>query len=462
MIATAVTAYWQSRNPDVNRVEQLELLSTSLHEIERSENTTQPQKRLSLSARTAVRWLHQMGYDWKEVKKGIYKDGHERQDVVQYRQETFLKRMDVLRPRMPYPLRSNEGKVIGIGLPTMPPGERLCIPVTHDECTCNANDGPHHQWIKGDENPLRSKARGMGLHISEFITPWGRLSVGKDVMSDEQLLQLGLNQREATEIMQCGGDIWWNQEDIVQQTLHAITIFEAAHPGCQALFLFDNATSHSAFAEDALRASKMNKGWGGKQPHPRDGYYQNKEGDIQVQKMSYEERDSNIPRKKWGKAKGIQVVLEERGLWPKDGLYLDCTSRKPPVMHEGNGCCARHLLSQQPDFLAQKGRVQEVVEAKGHMVLFYPKFHCELNWIEYFWARVKLYTRSHCRYDIKSLRENVPAALVWASDLIPKWWGKAWRIMDAYRDGISYGTEEFKLRAYKSHRTVTISAVNSV
>jgi len=78
-------------------------------------------------------------------------------------------------------------------------------------------------------------------------------------------------------------------------------------------------------------------------------------------------------------------------------------------------------MSQQPDFKAQKGRVQEVIEAKRHLVLFYPKFHCELNWIEYFWGRVKVYTRTHCCYNIKSLRENVPIDLKWASDLIPKW-----------------------------------------
>jgi hypothetical protein len=43
-----------------------------------------------LSVRTMERWLHWMGYNWKEVRKGIYKDGHEREDVVSYRQETFL------------------------------------------------------------------------------------------------------------------------------------------------------------------------------------------------------------------------------------------------------------------------------------------------------------------------------------------------------------------------------------
>lgn len=450
MVATAVTAYWQSTQPTVNRNQQLALLAKSLHEVEHHATMPFSNKKLSLSTRTAVTWLHQMGYDWKEVRKGIYKDGHERLDVIQYRQNLFLKTLKDLQPRMPYPIQNEKGEVVEIGIPTLPDGEKLCIPVTHDECTCNANDSPHHQWIKDDEYPIRKKSRGQGLHISEFITPWGRLSGGPEV-TDDMLLQLGLNKREATEIIQCGGDIWWDQDHIIQQTLAAISVFEAAHPDCQALFLFVNATSHSAFGEDALRTSRMNKGWGGKQPHMRNGYFNDSDG-IQVTQRMTIERDEEVPKHMCGQPKGLQRVLQERELWPKGGLYLDCAARKRK--HIGGQCYARQVLAQQPDFQAQKGRVQEVVEGRGHLVLFYPKFHCELNWIEYFWARVKVYTRAHCSYDIRSLRENVPAALVWASSLIPTWWGKSLRIMDTYRDGIAYGSEEFKTRAYRSHRRV--------
>lgn len=112
-----------------------------------------------------------MGFDWKEVKKGIYQDGHERPDVIQYRQQVFLPIIAALLPRMPYPVKNQLGEVVDIKQPDLPAGEKLCIPVTHDECTCNANDGPHHQWIRGDEQPIRKKSRGQDLHISNFITP---------------------------------------------------------------------------------------------------------------------------------------------------------------------------------------------------------------------------------------------------------------------------------------------------
>ena len=48
-------------------------------------------------------------------------------------------------------------------------------------------------------------------------------------------------------------------EKLLNQIIEkAIPIFEVTHPGCIALFAFDNATSHAAFADDALVASKVN------------------------------------------------------------------------------------------------------------------------------------------------------------------------------------------------------------
>ena len=49
-----------------------------------------------------------------------------------------------------------------------------------------------------------------------------------------------------------------------------------------------------------------------------------------------------------------------------------------------------------------------MVEATGHAVLFYPKFHCELNWIEYYWGQVKRYTRDNCEYNYEGLKTVSP------------------------------------------------------
>jgi len=57
----------------------------------------------------------------------------------------------------------------------------------------------------------------------------------------------------------------------------AIPIFERAYPGCQAIFLFGNASNHAAFAPDALVVTDMNLGPGGKQPVRREGFIHSKQ-----------------------------------------------------------------------------------------------------------------------------------------------------------------------------------------
>ena len=44
----------------------------------------------------------------------------------------------------------------------------------------------------------------------------------------------------------------------------------------------------------------------------------------------------------------------------------------------------------QPDFLDQKPLLQEFIERCGHLCNFYPKYHCELNFIEQYWGAAKL------------------------------------------------------------------------
>jgi hypothetical protein len=53
---------------------------------------------------------------------------------------------------------------------------------------------------------------------------------------------------------------------------------------------------------------------------------------------------------------------------------------------ERTGCCLDRLLELQPDFQEQRNRLQEAIETRGHYVLFLPKFHPELNFIELYWV----------------------------------------------------------------------------
>lgn len=86
--------------------------------------------------------------------------------------------------------------------------------------------------------------------------------------------------------------------------------------------------------------------------------------------------------------KGMEHIIRERGLWPDAGLSAECAGPKRPGGHVS--CCCRHLLYSQPDFASQKPLLEEHINSRGHLCDFYPKYHCELNFIEQYWGAAKL------------------------------------------------------------------------
>ena len=72
-------------------------------------------------------------------------------------------------------------------------------------------------------------------------------------------------------------------------------------------------------------------------------------------------------------------------------------------------CCLYHVLSNGPDFKSQKSWLSETVKKyPGCQLIFYPKFHCELNLIEMVWARAKAHHRSTCTYKYNDLKTGLP------------------------------------------------------
>ena len=61
------------------------------------------------------------------------------------------------------------------------------------------------------------------------------------------------------------------------------------------------------------------------------------------------------------------------------------------------------MLTAKHDFKEQKGRLQEELECRGWLVIFYPKFHCELNVIKRYWCGCKWYARENCQYTLDGL-----------------------------------------------------------
>ena len=102
---------------------------------------------------------------------------------------------------------------------------------------------------------------------------------------------------------------------------------------------------------------------------------------------------------------------------------------------------------------AYKSALQIMIEERGHVCLFVPKFHCELNFIERHWSRCKKYTRDHCNYTMQGLRGAMPRAFDSISlTTLRKYSRLAWRYMCAYRIGFTGALADFAVKKYAGHR----------
>src|SRR6267142_1054150 len=224
----------------------------------------------------------------------------------------------------------------------------------------------HRERSQPQETKLMRKGRGRIIHVSDFVEEeFGRL-----VVHDQE----GAIVKDARCITYPGanGDPWWEHNQLLAQVDKAISIFEELHPGCVALFIFDQSSAHASLGSDALRAFEMNKSNGGKQRKQKDTIIpmNNPHSNYcgKPQKMTTET----------GEAKGLKQTLEERGFNLK-GMPACCS---PVCPVENYDCCMAQLLRKQDDFSLQVSLLKQKIKAQGHLCMFLPKFHCELNPIE--------------------------------------------------------------------------------
>ena len=97
-----------------------------------------------LSLRTAWQWLCKLGWQCTELKKGVYMDGHERQDVVEYHNNVFLPLMAQLEKRMTR-WDSRGSKLMHID-PDLGPGKKRVIVVFQDESCFHVNEFKRTTW----------------------------------------------------------------------------------------------------------------------------------------------------------------------------------------------------------------------------------------------------------------------------------------------------------------------------
>ena len=349
---------------------------------------------------TARRWLEKLGFARVHHQKGVYFDGHDRDDVVVYR-NNFLTTMAEY---------DKKSLTCDGAIPELAAGEKAYIRVVHDECTYYANCDQSFFWGDEETNVLRQKSLGASIMVSDFI--------------DEVSGYIRDSQDQARLLLETHREGYFTNDLLIAQVDRTIDIFERIHPEATALFLFDNAPSHRKMPDDALNADKMNVGPGGKQPKMRATIW----GGA-VQQMVDES----------GTPKGMKKVLEERGV---DTSKMRCREM-------------RELLKTYPDFGRQKTILEDHIEQRGHICLFYPKFHCELSPIERVWCQSKKHTHAYADGTITRLRKIVPEGLDNVTlQQIKKFFRTCRDYEKAYREGGTGREVEEWVKRYKSHRRV--------
>lgn len=228
-------------------------------------------------------------------------------------------------------------------------------------------------------------------------------------------------------------DGYWTNADLINQFKNVVPLFLRKHPNRKLCFFFDNSQNHHAKAPDALVASNLNLSDGGKNIKIMRNTWYIDGGGNRIEQNS---QHAN------GIQKGVRTYLLERNKWVPGMLLAD----------------ARELLDKEPDFQEDKDKVWLNVIASefGNVnILFFPKFHCELNFIEMIWGYVKAILRKQCTFKWLHLVNNLEEALLNIPEaFVRRVHCHCLRFVDGYRKGYKGPILDYIIRKYRSHRAI--------
>jgi hypothetical protein len=168
-----------------------------------------------------------------------------------------------------------------------------------------------------------------------------------------------------------------------------------------------------------------------------------------------------------GLQKGLRTILIEREKW-RHKMKLKCDACKErgdvidPELHDTlpTDCCAFRAVSCEKDFQEQKEWLTETVEKAGFSIIFYPKYHCEFNYIENIWSYIKQFLRKHCTYNYSDLKAKLPEVINDLSNekisYVRKMASHAYKFMELYRRGLDGPLLDYAIKKYRGHRSIPI------
>ena len=146
--------------------------------------------------------------------------------------------------------------------------------------------------------------------------------------------------------------------------------------------------THKAKSLDGLDATKINKSDGGAGVTlQRDGWFDAATEGVCVRTVQKMQNEAGLQLGMLSilKVRGKSCMKLPGGSYSGHILNLICVSCREHTEKDDPSvtCCLYHVLSNEPDFKSQKSWSSETVEKyPGCQLIFYPKFQCELNFIE--------------------------------------------------------------------------------
>lgn len=192
---------------------------------------------------TAQRYLNLMGYRFTYAKKGQYADGHERRDVVWYRQNVYVPAWEDISARMQHWTKDNIPEPLSFN------GRRV-ITWFHDESIFYAHDRQKKSWCHKDASATPyQKGDGPSLMIADYVSAdFGWLTSLDGKHSARKIMRPGKNR-----------DGYMTHKDIEIQAQLAMDIVSEAYPNFDHIFIYNNASTHLKRADGARSARKMPK-----------------------------------------------------------------------------------------------------------------------------------------------------------------------------------------------------------
>ena len=345
----------------------------------------------TISIRTARRYLNALGFRFSHPKKGQYADGHEQVDVVYYRNAIFLPRWEKISVQMQNWMKDNL-----TACEPSTPGRRVCA-WFHDETIFYAHDRRRKTWYHKDASATPyAKGEGASLMVARYVSADYGFLMASDGRNTQRVFKPGKNR-----------DGYFTNEDILEQISDAMDLVSELYPDDDHVFIYDNATTHLKRPENAPSARKMpkftppiGKNWlvevkkrneKGKAIKKADGSGY----ETEKVKMADATFSTGKPQPLYfpeghpcaGVFKGMLQILNERGITGYEKKRVECKNFKCP---EGaTDCCVRRKLYTQPDFAHGKSNLEILCESRGFQIIYLPKFHCELNFIEQCWGYAK-------------------------------------------------------------------------